>query len=325
MTDITTFFAGLHLKNPIVISSSGLTNSPEKNRKLAEAGAGAIVLKSLFEEQIMIEVEKVIDTVYYPEGEEYLAGYIREHALSEYLTLIRESKAVCDIPVIASINCHTNDNWVEFATHIEKAGADALEINILSLPATAVGYEYGSFEQLHIDILRSIKEKIHIPVIMKLGSNLTNPVTLIEQLYANGAAAVVLFNRFYPVDIDVEKLLHTTGDVFSSPSDLSNPLRWVGIASSVVNKLDYAVSGGVYDPEDVAKALLVGASAVEICSTIYRNGDHRIEEMITFLKEWMERHGFTHINQFKRTLNDRDVKGINMFERTQFLKYFGTV
>ncbi len=321
MIDITTQFAGLKLKNPIIISSSGLTNSAEKNQKLAEAGAGAIVLKSLFEEQIVLGIEKVIDTVYYPEGVEYLEGYIREHALSEYLNLVRDSKAVCDIPVIASINCHTNTTWTEFAAHIEQAGADALEINILSLPSIG-NYEYGSFEQLHIDILREIKQSIGIPVIMKLGSNFTNPVALIEQLYANGAAAVVLFNRFYPVDIDIEHLTHKTGDVLSHPADLSDSLRWVGIASSVVNKMEYAVSGGVHAPADVAKSLLAGASAVEICSTIYRRGNAYIEEMLTFLQEWMQRHGFTHIAQFNRTLNSKDIRGINMFERTQFLKYF---
>ena len=174
MTDLKTTFAGLSLRNPIIISSSGLTNSVGKNKKLAEEGAGAIVLKSLFEEQIMLEAEQLRDPAFSAEGSDYLEEYIREHKLSEYLTLIKESKKVCPIPIIASINCYTDSEWVDFAKQIEEAGADALEINILALQSD-VQYAYGSFEQRHIDILRHIKKTISIPVIMKLGDNLTNP------------------------------------------------------------------------------------------------------------------------------------------------------
>ena len=213
MTDLKTTFAGLQLKNPIIISSSGLTNSAGKNKKLAEAGAGAIVLKSLFEEQILIEADQLKDPTY-SEGNDYLADYIREHKLAEYLELIKESKKVCDIPIIASINCYTDTEWIDFAKQMEEAGADALEINILAVQSD-IQYKYGSFEQRHIDILSHIKKVVKIPVIMKLGDNLTNPVALIDQLYANGAAAVVLFNRFYQPDIDIEKMEHISGNVFS--------------------------------------------------------------------------------------------------------------
>ena len=140
----------------------------------------------------------------YPEGSDYLVGYIREHKLGEYLNLIKESKKVCDIPIIASINCYQDADWIEFAKKIEEAGADALEVNILALQ-TDVQYTYGAFEQRHIDILSHIKKTVNIPVIMKLGDNLTNPIALIDRLYANGVAAVVMFNRFYQPDIDIEK------------------------------------------------------------------------------------------------------------------------
>ena len=203
MATLETTFAGLKLKNPIIVSSSGLTDSAAKNQKLSEAGAGAIVLKSLFEEQIMMEADWMGDPNMYPEGSDYLVGYIREHKLGEYLNLIKESKKVCNIPIIASINCYQNADWVEFAAKIEEAGADALEINILALQ-TDVQYTYGTFEQRHIDILSHIKKTVKIPVIMKLGDNLTNPIALIDQLYANGAAAVVLFNRFYQPAYDNE-------------------------------------------------------------------------------------------------------------------------
>ena len=145
MATLETTFAGLKLRNPIIVSSSGLTDSAAKNQKLSEAGAGAIVLKSLFEEQIMMEADWMGDPNMYPEGSDYLVGYIREHKLGEYLNLIKESKKVCNIPIIASINCYQNADWVEFAAKIEEAGADALEINILALQ-TDVQYAYGSFE-----------------------------------------------------------------------------------------------------------------------------------------------------------------------------------
>lgn len=321
MTDLQTTFAGLKLKNPIIISSSGLTNTAAKNEKLEAAGAGAIVLKSLFEEQITIEADRLRNPSYYPEGSDYLVEYIRNHALSEYLELIKESKKVCTIPVIASINCYRDSEWVDFAKQIEQAGADALEINILALQ-TDLQYAYGSFEQRHIDILRHVKQTVSIPVIMKLGSNLTNPIALIDQLHANGAGAVVLFNRFYQPDIDIEKMEQTSGNVFSNVDDLSLSLRWVSIASSLVTKIDYAASGGIHKPEDMVKAILAGASAVEICSVIYQNTSAFIGESNRFTKSWMQRKGFKHISQFKGLLNAKDIEGINVWERTQFLKYF---
>ncbi len=321
MADLTTKFAGLTLRNPIIVGSSGLTDGPLKNKKLAEAGAGAIVLKSLFEEQILLDADQLKDPAFFPEGNDYLVEYIREHKLTEYLDLIRKSKEVCNIPIIASINCHSDSEWVDFAKLIEKAGADALEINILALP-TDIHYKYGEFEQRHIDILRHVKATIRIPVIMKLGSNLTNPVVLVDQLHANGAAAVVLFNRFYQPDINIERMERAAGEVFSHASDLAPTLRWIAIASGIVDKINYAASGGVHKPEAVIKALLAGASAVEVCSAIYQNTNLRIGEMTRFLENWMERKGFERIEQFRGKLNAKDNESVNMWERTQFLKYF---
>ena len=323
MADLKTTFAGLTLKNPIIISSSGLTNSPEKNQKLEEAGAGAIVLKSLFEEQIMLEADQMQESIYYPEGGDYLVAALRQHKLSEYLKLISESKKLCRIPIIASINCYTDSEWIRFAKEIEKAGADALEINILSLQ-TEADYEWGAFEMQHINILKHIKQVINIPVIMKLGNNFTNPVALINQLYANGAAAVVLFNRFYQPDINVDKMEQTAGAVLSNGSELASALRWIGIAASEVTQIDYAASGGIHTPKDVVKAILAGASAVEICSTIYLHGNECIKPMLSYISTWMNDKGVEYISQFKGRLKVKDVKGINTFERTQFLRYYGT-
>ena len=259
----------------------------------------------------------------YPEGSDYLVEYVRQHKLSEYLELIKDTKKVCPIPVIASINCYQDAEWVGFAQQMEAAGADAIEINILALQ-TDMQYNYGSFEQRHIDILSHIKKTVRIPIIMKLGDNLTNPIALIDQLYANGAAAVVLFNRFYQPDIDIEKMKQISGNVFSTGADLVKALRWIGIASAAVNKLDYAASGGIHSPEGIVKAILAGASAVEICSAFYQNSYALVGEYIHFLNLWMDRKGMENIPQFKGMLNVSDLNGVNTFERTQFMKYFSS-
>ncbi len=321
MTQLKTSFAGLELRNPIIIGSSGLTDSAEKNEQLDKAGAGAIVLKSLFEEQIMLESAQMQQEGYYTHMSRDVQRYLRHHQLSEYLKLIESSKAKCSIPIIASINCFTDNEWVDFASEIEKAGADALEINILTHQSD-IKYEYGSFEQQHINILKHIKKTVSIPVIMKLGKNFTNPITLINQLYANGAAGVVLFNRFYQPDINIEKQIQSVGPVFSHPSELSQSLRWIGIGSAKIPRIDYAASGGVHRPEDVIKTILAGASAVEICSTVYKNKNGIIQEMTDFMSQWMDKNGYDRISQYKGKLNAEDVKGINTFERTQFLKYY---
>ena len=179
MTQLKTSFAGLSLRNPVIISSSSLTNSAEKNKKLELAGAGAIVLKSVFEEQIMMQAHHMA-TYDSPEAGDYLSTYVRSHAIKEYIDLIQETKRLCTIPIIASINCFSSSEWTDFARTMQDAGADALELNILSLQ-TEKEYQYGAFEQRHIDILSSVKKHVSIPVIIKLGTNLTNPIALINQ------------------------------------------------------------------------------------------------------------------------------------------------
>ena len=159
---------------------------------------------------------------------------------------------------------------------------------------------------------------------MKLGENLTNPVALIDQLYDNGVAAVVLFNRFYQPDIDIKNVSYVPGEVFSNPSDVYMPLRWIAISSSIVDKIDYAASGGVHSAEALIKVLLAGASAAEICSVVYQKSPTCIKEMLDYLEFWMKEQGYDKISLFKGKLNAKDIKGLNMWERTQFLKYFSS-
>lgn len=321
MERLKTTFAGLELKNPFIVSSSGLTDSADKNLQLEKAGAAAVVLKSLFEEQIMWQTAHQLSDDY-PEANDYLQGYMRAHYLEEYTKLVKDTKKLCTIPVIASINCYTDKEWEEFASVLEDAGADAIELNLMAIQ-TSLNYQYGAFEQRHIDILKHVKAKVKVPVIIKLGNNLTNPVKLIEQLYANGAAAVVLFNRFYHTDIDIDKLEYTSGHVLSHESELAHALRWIGISSALVNRLDYAASGGIADGKAIIKSLLVGASAVEICSVLYQKGNQAIPPMLEEVCNWMDKHGYTNIEQFKGKMRAHDPEHVNAFERTQFMKYFG--
>ena len=321
MKRLETTFAGLKLKNPFIVSSSNLTNSADKNKKWEEAGASAVVLKSLFEEEIEAEAGWMQDGAH-AEEQDYLLYYHRAHRLEEYLKLIKETKAQCTIPVIASINCYRLTEWTDFAKQIEAAGADALELNIMSV-CSDLDYEYGAYERLHIDIVKQIKQSVSIPVVVKLGKNLTNPIPLINQLYAHGVAGVVLFNRMVTPDINLEKMSYTTGEVFSHPSDLYESIRWIGLASDRVPKLAYAASGGITDGTSMVKAILAGASAVEVCSVLYRKKERAIKEMLDVLEMWMDDNNYEQISDFKGMMNAGKAGGGTAFERVQFFKKFG--
>lgn len=322
MNKLQTTFATLKLKSPVIVASSGLTANIKKIKAFSDAGAGAIVLKSLFEEQINYEAEHYISENDHSEANDYLSEYIKSHKLTEYIQLIKDSKEQCECPIIASINCYSNNSWTNFAAEIEKAGADAIEINILALQ-TEIDYKSDTFEQLHIDILRSIKKTVSIPVIIKLGQNFTNPVKLVHQLYANGANGVVLFNRFFQPDIDLETLTHIAGKVLNNPVQFAETLRWTGIVSAKQNG-DIAASGGIAASSSLIKILLAGASAAEICTAFYQHGPEHIIKLNTKLNLFMETKGWTSLDQMIGILNSSNVSDTNTFERTQFLKYFSS-
>ena len=321
MKKLDTTFAGLKLKNPFIVSSCNLTNSAEKNKKWEDAGAGAVVLKSLFEEEIEAQADWMNEGAH-AEELDYLQAYQRAHRLEEYLNLIKETKAVCTIPVIASINCFRLTGWTDFAKQMEQAGADAIELNIMSVVAD-VDYEYGAFEREHLKIVKKIKQMVNIPILVKLGKNLTNPLPLIHQLYANGASGIVMFNRMVTPDINLKTMSYGRGEVLGSSTDLYEPLRWIGLASDRIPKLTYAASGGVQDGESMVKALLVGASAVEVCSVLYKKGADAIQEMLQTLETWMEANNYEQIADFKGMMNAGKTGGGATFERTQFFKHYG--
>ncbi|HEY3390666.1 MAG TPA: dihydroorotate dehydrogenase-like protein [Prolixibacteraceae bacterium] len=325
MPNLSTTYMGLSLKNPLVVASSGLTYSIDKIIQLEEKGVGAIVLKSIFEEQINNEVSNVINHDVqqntYPKDEDYITDYIRENNLQLYLDLIRIAKSSVKIPIIASINCVSGDEWVSYARNLEKAGADGLEINAFIVP-TDRKISSADIEFRYLDILTEVRRVVKIPVAMKIGNHFTNLVGMVDKLSANGAAAVVMFNRFYEPDIELETLELTSSSIYSTPEDLRHSLRWTGIVSGKVQNINIAASTGIHDGEALVKLLLAGATVGQICSTLYLNGFGQIDEILGFLKSFMTKWNFKQISDFRGRLSYSKLPNPAMYERAQFMKYF---
>lgn len=322
MINIQTTFAGLTLKNPLVAASSGLTNSISKIRELEQAGISAIVLKSLFEEQIENHSEKLAQISDYPEAADYINTYISMNHVDKYLDLIREAKSTCDIPIVASVNSYKLTRWTDFAKSIEQAGADALELNIFLLNAGE--FEDDHLENSYLNIVRQLRKTISIPIVVKMARNIGNLPGLIGKIKALGANGVVLFNRFYQLDIDINKMELTAGTVFSNPADFHETLRWTAIVSGRVPDIDIACSTGVHTWEDSIKGILAGASTIQLCSAIYQQGTQIIGNTITCLEEWMNQNNYEHIHEFKGKLNYANIESPSLYERVQFMKYFSS-
>jgi dihydroorotate dehydrogenase (fumarate) len=324
MIDLSTTFAGLSLKSPIIVSSSGLTSSVERIQKVASAGAGAVVLKSLFEEQINHEVGNISEGSDYPEAGDYIRTYARENSLEQYLMLLSSAKETVDIPVIASINCVRPSEWIDFAGRIEGAGADALELNIYFLPIEKEK-DPREYEKAYLHLVSEVKKRSPLPLIVKLGSGFTNITWMVNQIYMRGAAAVVLFNRFYAPDINTDEMSFGSAEVLSTPAEIRNSLRWIGIVSSQVDQIDLAASTGVHSGMAVVKQILAGATAVEICSVLYRNGLDYIRDMILEMKKWMEKNRYNSPAEFRGKMNYGSLEDPSVYERAQFMKYFSSM
>ena len=318
---LKTQYAGLELKNPIIAASSGLTDNVEKIVALEKAGVGAVVLKSLFEEQLAAQSEHLLNSSDsdYPEAYDYLQNIVKAHEVEKYLTLIREARKAVSIPVIASINCYDDGSWESFAADLEKAGASAIELNVQKINPTTE-YRPGT-----IGKLQKVEAAVHIPVTVKISRNLSNLVSVVDQLRAAGAAGVVLFNRSWQPDIDIHNRRLVAGSPFSTSADLSDTLRWLGIVSGQVNKLPLAASTGVHTPEDLVKVILAGASAAELCSTLYLNGETVVGQMLDFLTGWLKEQGFSSLKEAVGALNYKNIPDVAYYERLQFIRQYREV
>ena len=325
--NLSTSYLGLHLKNPIIAASSGLTDSVEKIVDLEKQGVGAVVLKSLFEEEIIAEMDSKMKQMastgfIYPETLDYYDRPENEEEESalKYLKLIKDAKAAVNIPIMASINCVSSKNWTYFPSQIEEAGADALELNLFVLP-TDFSRENADNEEVYFDIISEVLKHVKIPVSIKISFYFSNLGSMVQRLSKTGIKGIVLFNRFYSPDIDIDKMQVTSGFVLSSPAELALSLRWIAIMSDRIN-CDIAASTGVHSGEDMIKQLLAGARTVQIASALYKNYAGQIEAMLNDLKEWMQSKGFNSIEEFRGKLAQKNVKNPAAYERIQFMKNF---
>lgn len=319
--NLATSYLGLQLKNPFIVSSSGLTSTFEKVGACAEAGAAAVVLKSIFEEQIDSEAASLEQYSSYPEAVDYLSGYVEHNALQEYLKLIEKCSQSYTIPIIASINCRDAGTWVDFAQQIERAGAAAIELNIFSLPSDP-NISAGEMEAHYFAVVEKVKLAVSIPITVKIPSSFSAPLNIVQQLYYRGIKGVAMFNRFYSPDIDIERMKVSSAGVFSHSEELYHVLRCVAMASSAVPLIDIAASTGVHSGSAAVKAMLSGARVVEVCSVLYQNGVGYLGEMIGDMENWMDRHSIVSTADFIGRLNAESHKNAEVYERAQFMKYF---
>ena len=323
--DLTVEYLGHKLKSPIIVGSCGLTSSVSKIKALEEAGAGAVVLKSLFEEQIEQEnwIEQGSNETDYPDAIDYIQTYSQEKSFEKYLQLIKDLKKEVTIPIIASINCISKGNWISYAKKIEEAGADALELNIAILP-TDLEVSGKENEKLYFKITKKVKKSLSIPVSLKMSNYSAGLANLITRLsWTQYIDSFVLFNRYYRPDIDIDTLELKNHGVFSTPDDLSESLRWVLMLSKKV-KTPIIGNTGIHSGSDVIKHLLSGAQAVQVVSALYQNGEGHLSTMLNDIKAWMEKNKHNSIDDFRGSLHyNEDVK--RGFERTQFMKYYGSI
>ena len=324
MADLNVKYLGLSLKNPIIVSSSGLSDSVEKIQEIEEAGAGAVVLKSLFEEQLKYEAGQYMGHSDYPEAADYILNYTKDNSVDKYLTLIEDSRKSVNIPVIASVNCTTSKEWVDFSKKFEQSGADALEVNVFILP-TDKNLSSLDYEKVYCELAEKLKSVINIPISFKLGRQFSNLPGLVNRLYHRKLNGVVLFNRFYEPDIDINKLKMTSAEVFSTPAEIRQTLRWVGIITDQVEKIDVAASTGVHNAVSAIKLLLAGATAVQVCSVLYKKGVPYLETIVNELTEWMDKNNFQAVDKFRGKLSYRRIKDPSLYERSQFMRYFSNI
>lgn len=344
MADLSIQYLGLKLKNPVIIGSSGMTGTIAGVKHAAESGAGAIVLKSIFEEQILHEIEHFLthteqeggnsfqqgyksvlnEREYdYEEAYSYLKDHAKEQTLSRYLAFVEEAKKSVDIPIIASINCTTAYDWHYFARRIQEAGADALELNVYVLPSNTMKNSAEN-EKVHFDIVQAVLQQVTIPVSLKIGYYFSGLATTAIELSKTGIGGLVLFNRPFHPDIDIDTLEVHSKYLLSDPTEYSHVLRWMALLSGRV-ECPLVATTGIHTSETAIKQLLAGATAVEIVSAIYKHGYPVISEIIEGIEQWMDKKGYAGIEDFKGKMNQQSLVNPAEFERVQFMRLYSEI
>ncbi len=325
MADLSTSYMGLKLKNPVIVASSDLARTAEDMKKCARAGAGAVVIKSIFEEQFLVDDDKMEGHSIYPEALDYMRqGGLLEYAPESLVNEIEAAKKEVDIPLIASVNCRTPDLWPKFAHQLQSAGADALELNIYDQPLdfSVPGDEH---DNIHIKILKAVKQNVTIPVSVKLTNQVSSLPYLSQKLEKAGADGLVFFNWFLQPDIDIEELSTRSR---KGQGDFYESLKWTALLADRI-KCDITASGGVKSYTEVIKQILAGVSAVQICTLFYQKGLDEIQNILSGLSEWMQQHKFETISDFqgelsfrKQELTFRDMGEARNYFRAQYLKTY---
>lgn len=327
MADLSTSYMGLELPSPLIAASSGLTDNVPNLKRFEEYGAGAVVLKSLFEEEIIIEktanIAKMTSPGFiYPETMEYYDYHDNSDNEStyRYLQLIRDAKKKLNIPVIASINCVSSEQWTQFPKEMELAGADGLELNIFIMPSD-LKREKAETEKIYFDIIKQVTGTVKIPVSLKISFYFSDLAIMLKKFSETPIKGLVLFNRFYSPDIDTDTMEVTSASVLSNSGDLSTSLRWLAIMHDHV-KCDLAASTGVHDGKGLIKMILAGASAVQVASAFYKNGVDYTKIMLKELSDWMDLKSFKSVSDFKGLMSQHETGNPAAFQRVQFMKYF---
>ena len=324
MIDLSTRYLGLNLKNPIIASSAPLCASLDKIRSLEDHGIAAVVLPSLFEEQLILESESVDanlsrGTEAFAESLSYFPDLMNYNLGPDgYLELIRKAKAGVSIPVIASLNGITRGGWVRYAHEMEQAGADAIELNIYSL-VTDPSRNAAQVEQGYCDLVRSVKENLRIPVAVKISHFFSAVANFAIQLDSSGADALVLFNRFYQPDLDIEQLEIVPSLTLSQSAELLLRLHWVAIVFGHI-RADMAVTGGVHSAKDVLKSVMAGARVAMMTSALLQNGIEHLDVVRAGIVQWMEEHEYESINQMCGSMSQRNVPDPAAYERANYMR-----
>jgi dihydroorotate dehydrogenase (fumarate) len=305
MTDLQTRYLGLALRSPLIASSSPLTGSLDGLRGLESAGAGAVVLPSLFEEELAGEAA----------GRPGAAG----GALSAYLSLVEQARAELSIPVIASLNGTTRGGWVDNAARLEASGAHALELNIYYV-STSPGLSAADVEERYFDLVRAVRRTVRIPVAVKLSPYFSATANMARRLVELGANGLVLFNRFYQPDLDIEALDVVPGLELSTSTELRLPLRWIAILHGHLGAASLAASSGVHTVEDVVKVVLAGADVAMMTSALLRRGPEHLAQVEVDLRDWLAAHGHTSLDQLRGRLSQRVLRDPRAWERANYAR-----
>jgi len=324
MIDLSAQYLGLKLKNPLIASASPLSERVETVKQMEQAGIGAVVMYSLFEEQIIhesLELDHYLNygTESFAEALTYLPDTGRYSLGPEkYVDHVKRLKDAVTIPVIGSLNGVSSGGWVQYAKRIEEAGADALELNIYYLPFDPSLTSAG-LEENYIQLVKDVRREIKIPLAVKVSPFLTGVANVLKQFADAGADGLVLFNRFYQPDIDLEKMEITPSLVLSTSSELRMPLRWVALLYGQI-KADFAITSGVHTSEDVIKSMMAGASAAMMASELLKNGIKRIPEILSGMQQWMETNEYESIAQMRGSMSAQAVRQPGSLRRSNYIK-----